>query len=120
LKLNVAFEALTNSAELGRALRFVEHTYSLHSFDDLAKGFFKAMDDFNLKTSLCFFPITDGWEPFFYSHNTQVISPLEKDLLIRMRDQGRITDFGCRTFINFRNVCLLIKNMPLDDAERYG
>lgn len=29
-------------------------------------------------------------------------------------------DFGCRTVINFPNVSILIKNMPIEDMERYG
>lgn len=117
---SVAFEALTNSAELGRALRFVEHTYAIDSFDGLANGLFKAMEDFGLKTSVCFFPLVENEEPLFYSYNGQQISVLERDLLVQMHPQGRIIDFGQRTFINFRNVSLLIKNMPLDDMTKYG
>lgn len=37
-----------------------------------------------------------------------------------MHSQGRFNDFGCRTFCNYRQVALLIKNMPLADRERYG
>jgi len=58
--------------------------------------------------------------PLFYSHNQQGISPLERDLLELTQDKGRFYDFGCRTICNFRQVSLLIKNMPLDDRERYG
>ena len=37
-----------------------------------------------------------------------------------LRKQKRIVDFGARTVINYPTVSLLIKNMPLDDKERYG
>jgi hypothetical protein len=37
-----------------------------------------------------------------------------------MHLQGRFIDFGCRTFVNYRQVSLLVKNMPLDNMERYG
>lgn len=112
-----AFEALTTSAELGRALRFVEHTFSIPTFDALAQALFKSMVDFGLHTSVMFVT-TSG--PLFYSQSTADVPPLEKDLLQIMHHQGRFKDFGCRTFCNYRQVSLLIKNMPLDDRERYG
>lgn len=114
---NTAFEALTTSAELGRALRFVEHTFAISSFDGLAQALFKSMAEFGLHTSVMFVSSTG---PIFYSYNTEDVPPLEKDLLQLMHSQGRFNDFGCRTFCNYRQVALLIKNMPLADRERYG
>lgn len=112
-----AFEALTTSAELGRALRFVEHTFAIPSFDALAGALFKSMSEFGLSTSVMFVSATG---PLFYSQNANTVPPLERDLLQVMHGQGRFKDFGCRTFCNYRQVSLLIKNMPLDDRERYG
>lgn len=112
-----AFEALTTSAELGRALRFVEHTFAIPSFDALATALFKTMAEFGLNTSVMF---VSGDGPLFYSQGTSDVPPLEKDLLQIMHTQGRFKDFSCRTFCNYRQVSLLIKNMPLDDRERYG
>ena len=37
-----------------------------------------------------------------------------------LRKQKRIVDFGARTVINYPTVSLLIKNMPLNNKERYG
>ena len=54
----------------------------------------------------------------YFSDGT--ISPLEEELLKQMRNQNRIFDFEHRTFINYPNVTLLIKNMPIDDPERNG
>ncbi len=113
----MVFEALTSSAELGRALRFVEHTYALSHFDDLAQAFFKVMAEFDLVTSIALFSSSGAR---YYSSNTSVISPLEKELLDLLHNQGRFVDFGCRTFVNYRQVSLLIKNMPLNNMERYG
>lgn len=113
----MVFEALTSSAELGRALRFVEHTYALNCFDDLAQALFKSMAEFDLVTSVA---LISSSGKLYYSSNSSEISPLEKDLLNLLHDQGRFVDFGCRTFVNFRQVSLLIKNMPLDNMERYG
>ncbi len=113
----MVFDALTSSAELGKALRFVEHTYSLHNFDELAVALFKVMGELGLVTSVVFLSNTGAR---YYSSNSSEISPLERDLLQLMHQQGRFIDFGCRTFINYRQVSLLVKNMPLDNMERYG
>lgn len=112
-----AFEALTTSAELGRALRFVEHTFSIPTFDALAQALFKSMAEFGLSTSVMF---VSNSGPLFYCQSNIEVPPLEKDLLQIMHQQGRFKDFGCRTFCNYRQVSLLIKNMPLGDRERYG
>lgn len=113
----MVFEALTSSAELGKALRFVEHTYALHDFDALAQALFKVMAEYGLVTSVAFLSNRGAC---YYSSNSDEISPLEKDLLQLMHLQGRFIDFGCRTFVNYRQVSLLVKNMPLDNMERYG
>ncbi len=113
----VAEDAIQSSAEIGRAIRFVEKSYALPSFDELANSVFKTMAELGLKTSIMF--ISDN-EELFYSHSQSEISPLEKDLLVLTHDKGRFYDFGCRTICNFRQVAMLIKNMPLDDRERYG
>ena len=113
----VAEDAIQSSAEIGRAIRFVEKSYALPSFDELACGVFKTMAELGLKTSVMFL---SNQGPLFYSHNQQGISPLERDLLELTQDKGRFYDFGCRTICNFRQVSLLVKNMPLDDRERYG
>ncbi len=112
-----AFEALTSSAELGRALRFVEHTFAISTYDGLARALFQSMKEYGLSTSVMFVS-TSG--PLFYSQSHAEVPPLEKDLLTVMHSQGRFSDFGCRTFCNYRQVALLIKNMPLEDRERYG
>lgn len=45
---------------------------------------------------------------------------LESQLLMQLKDKGRFIDHGRRTIINYDRVSLLIKNMPVDDQEKYG
>ena len=112
-----AFEALSNSADLGRCLRYVERTYSMSSFETLAAGLFQTMGEFGLRSSLMF--ITPSG-PIFFSQGSQDISPLEKEMFLASHKQGRFCDYGYRTFCNFKLVSMLIKNMPLNQPERYG
>ena len=113
----VAFEALSSSADLGRCLRFVERTYSMNSFESLAAGLFQTMSEFGLRTSLMF--ITPQG-PLFFSQGSQDISPLEKEMFLASYKEGRFCDYGYRTFCNFKLASMLIKNMPLEEPERYG
>lgn len=112
-----AFEALSGSADLGRCLRYVERTYSMSSFETLAAGLFQTMGEFGLRSSLMFIT-SDG--PIFFSQGSQDMSPLEKEMFLASHKQGRFCDYGYRTFCNFNLVSMLIKNMPLDQPERYG
>ena len=41
-------------------------------------------------------------------------------MFIATHQEGRFCDFGNRTFCNFNLASLLIKNMPLENPERYG
>ena len=69
-----------------------------------------------LNCSLCIY--LEG-EPQFYTPHGE-LSPLEAELITKIRNKDRFFDFGCRTQINYPNISLLIKNMPLEDPERYG
>lgn len=114
---SAAFEALSGSADLGCCIRFVERTYAMHNFAQLAEGLFHTMEEFGLRTSLMF--ITPAG-PLFFTHGGQDISPLEKEMFIAVHEEGRFCDFGERTFCNFTWASILVKNMPLDKPERYG
>ena len=112
-----ALEAIMGSSELGKAVRFVESTYSVGNYGELAQRLFEFVDDLGLKTCLMFVT-TEGDK--FYSQSKGDVSPLEQDLMRMLHSDSRFYDFGCRTQINYLNVSLLVKNMPLNDREKYG
>ena len=114
---SAVFEALSGSADLGCCIRFVERTYAMHTFPQLAEGLFHTMEEFGLRTSLMFIA-PEG--PLFFTHGGQDISPLEKEMFIAVHEEGRFCDFGERTFCNFTWASILIKNMPVNKPERYG
>jgi hypothetical protein len=59
-------------------------------------------------------------EPHWFSSDGQT-TPLEKEVLTMLKDrQQRHNDFGARTVIVFPNIAFMVKNMPLDDPDRYG
>ena len=111
-----AYTALTGSSELGLAMNFVEQSYNAQNYETLAFRLFSITTTLGLNCSLV---ILDGEEKNYFS-SSQTINPLETEVMAMLRKDQRFIDFGCRTQINFDNVSLLIKNMPLDDRERYG
>jgi len=113
-----AILAMTSSSELALAMRFLEKSLSYHDIDNLVQGLFESMDQLSLN---CCAMISANQQHYWYSsEGSGSISPLEKEL-IEMCDKGaRFLDFGERTIINYPKISLLVKNMPLDEMERYG
>lgn len=114
-----AFQAISGTSEFGTAIRFVEKTHSIGTYELLASQFFKATDQFSLNCSLM---IKSEHEVQFYtsSKTNPIVSPLEQELILMLSEAKRFNDFGTRTQINYPHVSLLVKNMPVDDRERYG
>ncbi len=113
---HVAMEALKGFSELGQVMLFIEQSYSITSLESLSSRFFALTNMLKLNTSLMF-TLHDNAQ--FYSAKG-LVKPLEKELFKSAKDTKRFVDFGCRTIINYPHVSVLIKNMPLDNAENYG
>lgn len=111
-----ALMAMTGSSELGRAMLFVELSYDMPSHDVLLRKLLSSISELRLN---CAVYCASDCEPLWYS-NTGEVSQLEQQTIMLLRDKGRIFDFGSRTQINYQRISLLVKNMPVTDAERYG
>lgn len=115
---SAAFSAMKGSNELGMAIHFIEASYGVTNFESLAKLFFTVTENMGL---VCSFMYHLNGECKFYSSKGQVLS-LEQEVIAAIFAKGeRFTDFsGARTQINYSHVALLVKNMPIDDEEKYG
>lgn len=112
-----AFIAMNGMSEIGAAMQFAERTYQLNDIHDLIALMIATLDGMRLKAVVAF---VHGDSYVWAGHNDQT-SSLEQQLVINLRERGgRIFDFGCRTQFNCTCASLLIKNMPLDDPEKYG
>ncbi len=112
-----ALEAMSTSFELGKAVRYVERTFNVSSLEKLAISLMEVMSD--LKLSVCVM-FKSRFGQFYYSSSSTIVAPLEMEILQMLHTEKRFMDFGCRTQINYPQVALLIKNMPLDDRAKYG
>jgi len=111
-----AYMAMTGSSELGIAMNFIEKSYSFYNFKDLSEALLHLLQQYNLN---CVLMLLHKGESSWFSVD-EAISPLEKEMLEMLDRSQRFTDFGHRTIINYQNLSLLVRNMPLDDMERYG
>ena len=116
LAQKTAFIAMTGTSELGMAVQFVEKSYAHKTYEELAEELFGVMRHLQLE---CCLMIMDEDTPLWFSSEGS-ISPLEKELIEMADKEMRFFDFGANTIVNYPTLSLLVKNMPLDDPERYG
>ena len=112
-----AMIALTGSSELGIAMQFIEKSYGFHDRENLADALLDVCHQYQLNCVAMI--LTDDEQPVWKS-NEETIKPLEKDMMEMLDRNQRFIDFGGRTIVNFVNLSLLVRNMPLDDRDRYG
>ena len=112
-----AFIAISSTSDLGQAISFIEKSHTLSKYEQLAAAFFVVTQSMDLKCTLMIKTL-DGNRFFSSTYNS--VSPMESELIANLATAKRFFDFGARTQINFPHVSLLIKNMPLENMERYG
>jgi len=112
-----AMEAMSYSSELGQILEFYKACDSTTSYKEIANYLFMTTNTLGLK---CCFQVygLNGEINGFSSQGS--IQPLETEIMELAKKQTRFYDFGQRTVISYKTFSLLIKNMPLEDAEKYG
>ncbi len=113
---SVAMQAMTYSSDLGQILEFYKNALGAVDFEELARLLFDVTTNYGLKCSL---QIIDHDKVKNFGSQGEV-SPLEANVIELSRKQSRFFDFDARTIINYDDFSLLIKNMPLEDPERYG
>ncbi len=112
-----ALEAMSSNFELGKAVRFVERSHDMSTFDQLGHALCETIRQLDLKACVMFRVNEDI---LFYSSTMNSITPIESDVMTTLHREDRFVDFGCRTQCNYPSAAILIKNMPLDDRPRYG
>jgi len=113
---NVAKNALSYASHLGLIIEFVRDSLKVVTYHDISLNIFKFMRQFELNV---IFQVHSTLGIETYSHQGMA-APIEENILELSRDKGRVIDFGQRTLINYKTFSLLIKNMPVEDEEKYG
>jgi DNA-binding response OmpR family regulator len=123
LRLNVktaeqtALEAMATSFELGKAVRFVEKSYTYSSLERLGAALIEVVESLELNACI---RLNSRFRSVLMATGGASVKPLEQELITMLHTDQRFVDFGCRSQINYPGVALLVKNMPLDNRARYG
>ncbi len=113
---NAAMQAMSYTSNLGQVLQFTKAITEVNDFAGLATKLFDVSSALGLAVVVQFHTPTGVVN---YKHGAEV-SPLEANVIEMARNKGRFFDFQTRTIINYRDFSLLVLNMPVDDAEKYG
>lgn len=114
MAMQTAMTAIYSAGEQGVVLDFMRRSFTAGSVWELAQLIVEAAGNYGLENSV---QIRSARE-LVNASSTEPMSPLEKELILRLKDAGRIRENGNRFIANFGDVSLLIKNMPEDDDKR--
>lgn len=117
---NAAMQALTYTSDLGRVVNFYEEALLATSKDDLANKLFNVTSAYGLHCVLAISDDSDDETELRLISDQGYVSPLERKVIEVARGQSRFYHFGKRTIVNYEHHSLLVKNMPVDDENKYG
>ncbi len=107
---------MSSSSDMGLALQFVDCSIKINSRAELAHLLLETLRTLELKA--CIRLSDDGIAEWYQLHGAP--SPLEKELIEMLASKDRIFSFEQRTQFNFNRINLLVKNMPIDEENKYG
>ncbi|WP_317933431.1 PleD family two-component system response regulator [Halioxenophilus sp. WMMB6] len=114
--LNAAMTAIMEASEQSIIINFLRQSFSAVDALELAQLIIDTTASFGL-SSIAQIRLAD--ENINVS-SAAGMSALERELLYRLKDSGRILQKGNRLILNFENITQIIKDLPIDDEERAG
>lgn len=114
--MKMAFDAMRTSAELGEILQFQEKIHQLATPQEIANASFEVLRNFELQASIVFLHEN---EPIHF-RDDGIRPALEVDSILASRNRGRLYHWKRMTFLNYQLFSVLIRNMPIENEERYG
>ncbi|MFL0797841.1 MAG: response regulator [Cellvibrionaceae bacterium] len=112
--MNAAITAISNVGEQGIVLDFFRRSFKVSSIQELAQLIIEATSSFGLENSV---QIRNG-EDIYYASTEEPMSPLEQELLSRLKDAGRLRERGITCVANYGAITQLVKNMPESEEKR--
>ncbi len=112
----MAFIAMSDTSDLGVNIQFLLDVNNCDNLDEIGMRLLQALNSYGIKASLQLrseYGIKN-------MERSGMAKELESILLWEMREGGRYVDFGKRSVMNYEQVSLLVKNMPVDDPKKYG
>ncbi len=112
----LAFIAMSDTSDLGINIQFLLEVHQCNNLDELGMRLLQAVNAYGLKASV-------QLRSEMGVKNMEVSGmsrELESKLMWELQNDGRYIDFGKRSVMNYEQVSVLVKDMPVDDAKKYG
>lgn len=112
----MAFIAMSDTSDLGVNIQFLLDVNRCDNIDEAGMRLFQALKSYNINCSL---QIRSRYGVKNMEANGMA-KELESTLMTECKDKGRYVDFGRRSIMNYGRISLLVRNMPVDDENKYG
>lgn len=113
--MSKAMSVSKDTGDVGAALDFVRSTLKCDAAEKLADLSLYTISSMGLRSSV---QIRIGDE-VVHKSSDGAINQLERTVVKKMCKEDQVVDLGVRSVFNYDHVSILIKNMPLDDQEKY-
>lgn len=112
----LAFIAMSDTSDLGINIQFLLEVHQCNNLDELGMRLLQAVNAYGLKAS-----VQLRSEMGVKNMEASGIErELESKLMWELQHDGRYVDFGRRSVMNYEQVSVLVKDMPVDDEKKYG
>jgi len=115
LAMQKAMSAVKNTSDYGVLMQFLRSCVSCDSPEKLADLGLYTISSMGLRSSV---QIRLGDE-MVHKSSDGAINQLERTVVKKISREDQVVDLGVRSVFNFDHVSVLIKNMPMDDKEKY-
>jgi len=112
--MKVAMDAMTSSSELGQLISFVSDAQNAKSLADMGRMIVNVCQGFGLNACV----YIKGSDPSVFACQPKSVEAIVLER--SMNTNERIINLGIRTIVKSEQLSLLVKNMPIDDENRYG
>jgi CheY-like chemotaxis protein len=105
--------SLNSSGEQGVVIYFMQQSFICQTIEELTQLAFDSLKEFGLVGSILTLAFDEP--AYYFSDNKD--RPLERDVLLFLSDKDKVISFADRAIFNSKNLTVLIRNMPDDDAK---
>ena len=113
---NMTMNIMSAMSEGGVLLNFVRASLTCRSYEELAQKLVASMQEFSLEGSVVL--RHGGSETYWTTHGEA--TALEKSILEKSRNMGRIFQFKRNMVINYEQISIIVPNMPEADEDKIG
>ena len=113
---SVAMTAMSSAAEVGEILQFLRASFNCTDYLSICKEVLSTLSSFWLDARV---QIRGQQTSISYS-DLGSCSAVEESIFTTMAQQGRLVSFKAHSACTYEHITSIVKNMPIDNVDRYG